>query len=262
MEEPVTTTGAGRAGARLNPDSVPMLWAAVITATIIAVASFLWSWDAIIEVSSWAGLAPGRAWVAPVVVDGAILVYTIAALVQRARGESARLAWFALTLFTVVSVALNAAHGWTTSTGSQPWQRTAGTILAALAPVAVFLSTHTLARLLVAGHTPTAARHDAASGVETGADTLPHAANASGSSPSGEVPAHSASVSSPVVRLHAIDSTADGEPGVQGTPGPSSTKERVLELHRDGLSQRDIASEVGISKTSVARILREHTTAA
>ncbi|WP_144722217.1 DUF2637 domain-containing protein [Cellulosimicrobium sp. TH-20] len=137
---------------RLNPDAAPVHVFAVVSALVVLGASFLWSWDALQDVAAWAAVVEGRAWVVPLVVDGAIVVYTAAVLVIRARGQKPRLSWAALFLFTGVSVYFNAAHAWAAGEHLEPWQRVAGTVLAGLAPVAVLLATHTVADLLVGRH--------------------------------------------------------------------------------------------------------------
>jgi len=81
---------------RLNPDSRPVTWAAVLFAVVVAVAAFVWSWNALVEVGPWVGLPPSQSWVVPVVLDGAMIVFTLSALVQRARGNSARTEWLSL----------------------------------------------------------------------------------------------------------------------------------------------------------------------
>lgn len=143
------TAITARPAARLNPDSLPVLIAATTTAAVVLAASFLWSWDALVAVSGWAGARAERAWVVPVVLDGATLVYTLAVIVQRARGRRAALAWTALTVFTTASVVLNVSHALVDGTGTTTWQRALGGVVAGLAPIAVLLATHTLAALLV-----------------------------------------------------------------------------------------------------------------
>lgn len=49
-------------------------------------------------------------WAVPVVLDASALAYSLAGLVQRSRGEFTALSWALVFLFTLVSIAANAAN--------------------------------------------------------------------------------------------------------------------------------------------------------
>lgn len=133
--------------ARINPDTLPVLIVAATLTTGLAGTSFALTFAALLDVAVWANVPARLAWAVPVMLDAAIVVYTLAVLVHRARRERAATAWLSLAGFTTVSVVANAAHA-----GAVPpaWQAMIGTLVAGLAPVAVLLATHTLARLIVA----------------------------------------------------------------------------------------------------------------
>lgn len=133
---------------RINPDSRAVLVVATVATAALALVSFLLSFNGLADAASWANVPSWLAWAIPAYVDGAILVYTLAALVFRARGESARLEWTALGVFAALSVAANGVHAWTAAPAML--QVTLGVLLAALAPVSVVITTHTIARLVVA----------------------------------------------------------------------------------------------------------------
>ncbi|WDS51691.1 membrane protein [Microbacterium phage Barnstormer] len=137
---------------RINPDSRAVLVVATVATAALALVSFLLSFNGLADAATWANVPGWLAWAIPAYVDGAILVYTLAALVFRARGESARLEWTALGVFAALSVAANGVHAWATAPA---WlQATLGVLLAALAPVSVVITTHTIARLVVAPPAP------------------------------------------------------------------------------------------------------------
>ena len=192
--------------------------ALVGTVTLFAV-SFLLSYAGLAEAAGWARVPAGLSWAVPVTIDGSILVYTIAAWVFRARGESARLAWAALTLFAVLSVVANAVHAWGDSPAAL---RTAlGMVIAGLAPVAVVLTTHTIGRLIIAP--PDAAASDAVLEPE------PPRAN--------------------VVEI---------APVLVEVPNaePEDRDARIIALRAErNLSYAAIADTVGVSKTTVSRVL-------
>lgn len=144
--------------ARLDPDTLPSLIVAVILTATLGAVSFTLSFSGLVEVAAWASVPDYLAWTVPVTVDASILVYTLAVFIFRARGESNVGAWTWLIMFTLVSVAANAAHAWDASV--RDWHGYAGAALSGLAPVSVLLTTHTLGELIVAKpeHRASAAR--------------------------------------------------------------------------------------------------------
>lgn len=192
--------------------------ALVGTVTLFAV-SFLLSYAGLAEAAGWARVPGELSWAVPVTIDGSILVYTIAAWVFRARGESARLAWAALTLFAVLSVVANAVHAWGDSPDAL---RTAlGMVIAGLAPVAVVLTTHTIGRLIIAP--PDAEAADAVLEPE---------------------PPRADVVEIPPVLVEVPDAE------------PEDRDARIIALRAEhNLSYAAIADTVGVSKTTVSRVL-------
>ncbi|WP_159794429.1 DUF2637 domain-containing protein [Puerhibacterium puerhi] len=228
--------------ARINPDTLPVLALAVVLTAGLAAVSFLLSFAGLSAVSAWAAVPDGLTWAVPVMLDVAILVYTLAVLVHRARGERAAGAWAALALWTSVSVAANAAHA---AGVPDTWQTAIGTVVAGLAPVAVLLATHTIARLVVA---PAPAVHAAADGPVAVPDAVPDADSAPKSDAWTGTDAGRAPDADPVeVRRHR-PSAARGR--------AAEHRADVLAMRDDGLSIRQIAERVGLGKTTVAELLR------
>src|SRR5690606_35211294 len=95
---------------RLRADSKAVIYAAVALVAALGVTSLIASFQGLLAVAGWAMLPPTLRWTVPVALDGAILVYTLVALVRRARHESTRLAWTAVGLGTALSAAANALH--------------------------------------------------------------------------------------------------------------------------------------------------------
>lgn len=133
------------AARRLNPDRPIVVIIAVTFGALIVAASFTLSFAGLSDVAAWGGAPQILRPLVPIMIDAALLTYTLSWLVQRARGESTWLSWCSLALFTAVSLLGNSLHGW------QPTpevQRIVGTAVVGLAPLAVLLATHTLAQLL------------------------------------------------------------------------------------------------------------------
>jgi hypothetical protein len=130
---------------RLNADRAPVVILTILFGVTIAGASFVLSFNGLRDVATWGRVPDWGAWLVPVMIDAAVLCYTLAWLVQRARRESVWLSWCSLALFTAVSTLGNTLHGWEPSTAVQ---RIVGTAVVGLAPLAMLLATHTLAQLL------------------------------------------------------------------------------------------------------------------
>ena len=134
---------------RIDPDTRAVVVATVALVASLGAVSFAVSFAGLVAVAEWAELPPWLRWAVPVFVDGALLAYTLAILVQRARGESTRFSWAALGTFSLVSVGANAAH--VLGTGDvADWRTLVGAGLAALAPLGVLAATHTVADLAIA----------------------------------------------------------------------------------------------------------------
>jgi hypothetical protein len=189
-----------------------MLVIAVVVTGILGAVSFALSYAGLVEVAAWARVPAWLAWAVPVVVDGAILVYTIAALVFRARGEAARVEWSALAGFASLSVVANGVHAWD---GAPVWMRTTlGVGIAGLAPIAVLLATHTLARLVIApagGH-----------------------------------------VVAPIAAVATAQSVEEVAP-LQ--PSPTRNDEIARLRREERLSGKQIAARMGVSPSTVSRVL-------
>uniref|UniRef100_UPI003F490EBD DUF2637 domain-containing protein n=1 Tax=Promicromonospora sp. CA-291202 TaxID=3240016 RepID=UPI003F490EBD len=215
------------AARRLNADQVLVVALAILFGVTIAAASFVLSFHGLRDVATWGRVPLWLAWLVPVMIDAAVLCYTLAWLVQRARRESTVLSWCALALFTAVSTLGNTLHGWEPS---ELVQRIVGTAVVGLAPIAMLLATHTLAQLLTARVTPV-----------------------SKAAASGQMPTVSA-----VVNLADVRKLTAGRPprstGRRRRAGKTSDPAlaaKVRELRDgDGLSFQDVAKRLRIPKST------------
>ncbi len=198
---------------RLNPDTRPVVIATAGLVACLGLVSFAVSFAGLVSVAAWAQVPHWLRWAVPVFVDGALLAYTLAVLVQRARGESTRFAWSALAAFTAVSVAANAAHVLGAQTDPD-WRSWAGAGIAGLAPLAVFAATHTVIGL---AFERTRAVQPDTPAVHPQDQRVPRTDQ---------------------IRLMA-----------------ESPRDRACALQNQGLSQRAIADQLGVSKTTVSRWL-------
>lgn len=208
---------------RIEADGQTTATTSLVLVGVMAVASFSLSFVGLVTAASWAGIPEGLRWMVPVVVDSTILVYAVAATVQRARGESTLLSWCAAGFFTLVSVAANAAHVLAPEGDLLPFSLSVafGAFLAAVMPVSLFFATHTAVQLGVA-------------------------------------PVHG---SVEQRRRRAAQKLAPASPVTKAaTPRPATIRkvdpQEVLSLLAAGKSQREVAARMQTSKTAIARIAK------
>ncbi|ACL42368.1 putative Trp operon repressor (plasmid) [Pseudarthrobacter chlorophenolicus A6] len=237
---------------RIEPDSRTMVMLSLALVGVLALASFTLSFLGLIQAAAWAGIPEYLRWLVPIVVDSTILVYAVAASVQRARGESTTLSWMAVAFFTLVSVLANGAHVLAPSGVARDLDSTVifGAFLAAIMPVSLFFATETTVNLVVApAYGSVAQRRKRARDQLVHADRMDHGKD------------HWTTSGGP--RKGPLGGPANG-PGVdhlkdhlRSTPKmrPEVDPQKIRELASGNLSQRAIAQQLGVSKTTVARAL-------
>jgi len=144
-------------GARISPDRpfVGVIVILIVLAVMIAAMAF--SFIGLYESAAWTHNPREFWWLAPVIIDGPILVYTASYAIWRWRDfeRYAHHAMRVLIFFTGLSVTINALHvgsGW-------EWQWATpelygGIAMAAVAPVGALLAAHELTRLVFMNHDP------------------------------------------------------------------------------------------------------------
>ncbi len=235
-----------RLAVKLNADSRVLVYTVVVLVALLGATSLAASFSGLIAVAEWARLRPELRWTTPVGLDGAILVYTAAALVRRARGESTRLAWIGVIAGTTLSATANAVHVLAAGTAAldAPWVRAVGAGIAALAPILAALSVHQLADLAVAGpdEDVAPARRQRAAQRATLAAPPPVLEVAAPVALQPQQPRSQAQ------NVNVVD--RDGSPRSKRTYTPEQRAE-ALALAAQGQSQRQIADAVGASKSVI-----------
>lgn len=133
---------------RLNPDAKPVLITAVALVSLLMVSSFAVSFSGLYDVSAWTGLPVVLQWLPALFIDAAILAYTIALIVFKARGESVWRTIFGLSGFALVSVIANVSHTISYWGGSlSDFRAWIGVLVTASAPIAVLLASEEITRL-------------------------------------------------------------------------------------------------------------------
>jgi hypothetical protein len=232
----------------------PVLFAIYAIALIVCV-SFVLSFAALSTLAEWMALPVYLGPLLPVFIDGAIIVYTYAAIAARAEGESSIRPWMWVGLWTAVSAGANSAHAWLN--GPQGYEGLVGAVLAGLIPVGSLLGTHEIADRII---------------VRPGRDivdtrvkaTRPHQV----SKPSRVVKAAPSTVDTPASSpVSTPVSSPVSSPGVNLDSGPIPTVSNlskldmeardmlIVQLDADGLSKADIAKQLTVSRQTVYNAL-------
>jgi hypothetical protein len=126
---------------------------AIVGTVLIAAAAFWLSFTALTDLAHRSGVAAEQAWAWPLIVDGLIVVATVA-VVALDRKRAAWYPWLLLMVGTAVSVTANALHATVAADPSVP-AALAGCV-AAVPPLVLLASTHLMV-VLVRSHRTTPA---------------------------------------------------------------------------------------------------------
>lgn len=141
------------AGTRLDPRGSTGFSILVISMVLlVGVSAAVASFEGQMAVADWAMLRGPRAVVVPIVIDGSIVVFSLAAILKRSRGQSTLLSWTFVGVFTAISIAANALHVLIESPSTDQvmiFKAVGGAFIAGVMPVSIWLVTHILTDLLV-----------------------------------------------------------------------------------------------------------------
>lgn len=148
LQEPSEVKLPKPKSARINPDAIPVLATAVALVGILMISSFVVSFSGIYDASEWTGLPEYFRWLPALFIDAAILAYTIALIVFKARGESTWRTLIGLIGFASISVIANIAHTLSYWQGEfTDFRAWIGVAITASAPIAVLLASEEITRL-------------------------------------------------------------------------------------------------------------------
>ncbi|MBU3994888.1 MAG: DUF2637 domain-containing protein [Actinobacteria bacterium] len=209
---------------------------AVSTATtgtvLIAAAAFWLSFTALTDLARRSGIDAGQAWAWPLIVDGLIVVATVAVVALDGH-RAAWYPWLLLIAGTLVSVVANALHATVAADADVP-PLLAGCV-AAVPPLVLLASTH-LTVVLVRSHR-----------ARTSEEAEPPVAEA-------PVPSVSADPE-PVAVLPEMFAATAPVPPTPLAPEVGRTERRMLaaRLRDAGESNKAIARELGVAPSTVGR---------
>lgn len=143
----------------------------IVLVILLAVASFSLSFDALSQLAAESGAVPAaRAWVFALLIDGAIVIFSISALRNTISGECVRWPMSLVITTTLASIVLNMAH---TRGGAVAW------LVAAMPPLLLFLSFESLMKQLAGNLRPAGAAKKRRKVKTTSAAFLPSMGNPS-----------------------------------------------------------------------------------
>lgn len=115
------------------------MWTAIAGTVFIATGAFWLSFTALADLANRSGIAPTQAWAWPLIVDGIIVVGTVAVVALAGRRD-AWYPWMLLIAGAAASVAANAIHAIVTADADVPPVLAAS--VAAVPPIVLLASTH------------------------------------------------------------------------------------------------------------------------
>lgn|GEM_PF-1469108 len=216
------------AAPRLQPDGVPLQRIVTGLLLALALAGLAAGWTGLAWAGQLAGMPGALRHLAPVIVDGALVVMTLAAVARRGRGETARWMWTTVGALVVGSSAAQVAHALETTVAVGPVQLGVAVTVGALPPVVVLVATHAWLDLAVAGAPTKARRTRAAAAPKPSRSLAPQAAPAP-------------------VKATAV------KPVAPRPPVAADARERVLELRAQGQSFAAISAETGVPLSTAKR---------
>lgn len=235
------STEAPAAPARLQADSRPVVLAATWLVVLLAAAAFVMGVPGLLLVGEWAGLPKHLRPLVPVVLDAGLVVMALAAVVRRARRESATFALSTLAVLTSLSVSAQVAHV-VVPAAAITGEVVGGAVAAAVAPLVVFASTHVLLDLAIAPALTRRRTRKPATSTPRPAKPSPAVKAAPPPRPAGSTPSASSSVPEVKPRKTAAASADRDE-----------LRAEVIRLREEGLSYGRISEATGVPTSTVKR---------
>ena len=221
--------------------------ASIIGTVLLGVGAFWLSFTALADLASRAGTAVGLAWVWPLIVDGVIVIATMSVVALSPYGRAAtRYPWLLLSGAALVSITANITHALVAADDTVPGIVAA--LVASVPPIVLLAATHLTVELGRYRRDVPTVREDADVDPTT---TLVQEAG-SERTPVRLLMSGTGTVSTAVAAedRHAASSTPSRAPADTGG------LEDAIRLSKQGLSNRQIALELGVHPTTVGRWLK------
>lgn len=141
FEERMAGSGYKRAK-RFHADTPFVLGLLLFLVALLAAASFYVSFSGLYAAAAWAvGNNPPLQFAVPVMLDVAIVAFTLSLFVERERGDKVRWTWVAIATFALASATANILHTLEVSTAINLGQLIVGAVISGGAPILLAFST-------------------------------------------------------------------------------------------------------------------------
>lgn len=252
--------------ARISPESRPVAYAAAGIAAAIYLGAFAASFFGLASLAAFMAIPVALQYVVPAVIDLALILFTLATLLRRARGQSTWMTNTATAFWILISMAANTFHVLVAAGPASGWGAGtyAGAALSALMPVAALGGSLVLENLFIEGPTP--AEKSATAAAPVVAPVAPIIAAVKGPAPEPTklhaVPRLAVAAAS-APRTAVVASVATPPKARPSTTDPKAEWEAASESERASIalamkadnSNQQIADTVGVSLSSVKRTL-------
>lgn len=132
---------------RFHADTPFVLSLLLFLILMMAAASFYVSFWGVYEAAAWAvGPNPPLQFAVPLMLDVAIIAFTLSLFIERERDEKVWGTWLAISAFTIVSAFANVIHAFDVSTAQNQTQLLVGAIIAGGAPVLLAFASDKIAK--------------------------------------------------------------------------------------------------------------------
>ena len=143
--EPVVSDSYKKAR-RFHADTPFVLGMLLFLVAAMAAASFYVSFSGLFAAAAWAvGDNPPLQFAVPIMLDIAIIAFTLSLFVERERGDKVRWTWVAIGAFALVSATANILHTLVVSTATDNYQLLVGAVISGGAPVLLAFATDKIA---------------------------------------------------------------------------------------------------------------------
>ena len=131
---------------RFHADTPFVLGLLLFLVAGMAGASFYVSFSGLYAAAEWAvGPNPPLQFAVPIMLDIAIIAFTLALFVERERGEKVVGTWIAIAMFAAVSATANILHTFVVSTATDNYQLLVGAVISGGAPILLAFATDKIA---------------------------------------------------------------------------------------------------------------------
>jgi hypothetical protein len=138
--------GERRRAKRFHADNPFVLSLLLVLIATMAASSFYVSFFGVYEAAEWAvGINPPLQFAVPLMLDVAIIAFTLSLFIERERGEKVWGTWVAIGAFTLVSTVANVAHTFVVTTAEDQLQLLVGAVISGGAPVLLAVASDKIA---------------------------------------------------------------------------------------------------------------------